>query len=271
MTEHDDMDAKEDFDNGSNNNDNLSKDELELMNFRKTTLKSDQDEDDESHDVIELTDPVDVYSEHMHELSESSVEKNMEAGTGELELTDPLFAEDSLDLKALKLERIEKQVDRLYSEFNSKLKYDAHKEKIIDQLHNELQEYKNGLINKQVASITKDLIKIIDDITRFTNYNMSDGNADVNVEKLINYINHISSDLEDILVMQDIKPFRSDDDVFEPGKQRVVKKIETDDPLMDKKVVESMYPGYELAGKILRPEMVAVNIHSGRSTEKDGK
>jgi len=49
---------------------------------------------------------------------------------------------NSLDLLVTKLYTLQ-------AEFQSKLKYDQHKDKIIDDLHRELQEYKSDLINKK--------------------------------------------------------------------------------------------------------------------------
>ena len=59
---------------------------------------------------------------------------------------DDLFSLEAIDLTALKLESIEAKLDNLYKEFQSKL--NAHKKKIIDDLHGELREYKDGLVKK---------------------------------------------------------------------------------------------------------------------------
>ncbi|MFW6052861.1 MAG: hypothetical protein ACOC8I_03015, partial [Desulfosalsimonas sp.] len=55
----------------------------------------------------------------------------------------------------------------LAEEFEAKLKYDDHKNRIIDGLHQELQQYREGLIKKYFHSMVTDAIKIIDDIRKF--------------------------------------------------------------------------------------------------------
>jgi len=265
MTEQDDMNTKK------NNNVQLRKDELEIIKPLEVNLEDNRDQNNELDNVIELTDPVSSYSENFEKPSDTIIETGIETEVDDLDIADQLLVEDSLDLKLLKLENIEKQVDRLCKDFNSKIKYDAHKEKIIDRLHSELQEYKNGLINEQILSIAKDIIKIIDDITRLRNQNISDNKSDLDASKLINYISTIGSDLEDILIMQDVTPFRADDDIFQPDRQKILKKVEGNDPSMDKKVIESLYPGYDFFGKIVRPEMVTVNIYANQSTGKEQK
>jgi molecular chaperone GrpE len=40
-----------------------------------------------------------------------------------------------------------------------------------------------------------------------------------------------------------------------------LKRIETSDPVEDRKVAESLKPGYEWDGKVIRPEIVAVFLY----------
>ena len=62
---------------------------------------------------------------------------------------------------------LRRQLQKLVSEFESKLKYDAHKNKIIDNLHDELQEFRDGVIKKHLHSMVMDLIKVVDDIRKY--------------------------------------------------------------------------------------------------------
>ncbi|MDM8539144.1 nucleotide exchange factor GrpE, partial [Desulfobacterales bacterium HSG17] len=77
-------------------------------------------------------------------------------------------------------------------------------------------------------------------------------------EKLLNLLKNIPSDLEDICSRQGITPFIGEGIDFDPTRQRVLKKIETQEKEKDKKVAESIHPGYEWDGDMIRPEMVAV-------------
>lgn len=51
------------------------------------------------------------------------------------------------------LANISGQIRELALSFESKLKYDAHKNKIIDDLHRALQDYRQGLLQKYLQRI----------------------------------------------------------------------------------------------------------------------
>jgi molecular chaperone GrpE (heat shock protein) len=146
----------------------------------------------------------------------------------------------------------------LNQEFQSKLKYDAHKEKVIDALHKELQDYKNDIIKKQMLSVFMDVIKVIDDIRKWTRHYRSQESASRDPLKLFKFIESIPSDLEDIFYWQGVKSFVGEGPTFDPTRQRVSRKIETSIQAQDHTVAESLRPGYEWEGKIIRPEMVAL-------------
>lgn len=166
--------------------------------------------------------------------------------------------ESSVDVTTLKLDGIEHQLESLHQEFQDKLKYDAHKEKMIDNLYQELQEYKNDLVKKHMASVVTDIIKIIDDIRKLTyHYRAKDPTAE-DLPKLLDMIEDIPADLENLLSWQGINPFTCDDGVFDPRRQRVMRGIDTPDKSEDRTVAESIRPGYEWDGVVIRHEMVDV-------------
>lgn len=150
------------------------------------------------------------------------------------------------------------KMDDLQEEFSRKLKYDAHKEKLIDSLHKELQLYKNDLVKKHVQSIIMDVIKIIDDLRKLSEHYHTYSPEEIEVEKLLRIFDRIPSDLEDIFFYQGVVPFECGGVEFDPKRQRILKNIETFDQSKDKMIAESIRPGYEWKGKILRPEIVAV-------------
>lgn len=167
---------------------------------------------------------------------------------------------------------LRRQLQKLASEFESKLKYDAHKNKIIDNLHDELQEFRDGVIKKHLHSMVMDLIKIIDDIRKYKAH-YAEQNTETSpaqtAQNLLDFMDDIASDLEDLFAWQGVSPFRCDDKKFDNNRQRVVKKIETDDPEKDKLVAASIRPGYTWENKVIRPEMIAVYVYNDDPTDKD--
>jgi molecular chaperone GrpE (heat shock protein) len=183
---------------------------------------------------------------------------------GPVETPSPPAAEASAAGEASESQQIlqvlaatSQQMDLLLQEFQSKLKYDAHKERIIDNLHAELQEYKNDLVKKHLLSVMLDVIKIIDDIRKWIQHYRSQEPDQRDPLKLFKYLESIPSDLEDIFYWQGVKPFTCAAKEFDPVRQRAVKRIDTQDRDQDKLVAESVRCGYEWEGKVIRPEMVA--------------
>jgi molecular chaperone GrpE (heat shock protein) len=166
-------------------------------------------------------------------------------------------------------DEIKDRLTELSQSFESKLKYDEHKNKIIDDLHKSLQEFRDGLVKKYLHRFITDIIKIIDDIRKFTSHHKDQPPSEETTEKLLKYIENISSDLEDLFSWEGVEPFTCDGDRIDTSRQRILNKIETDDPEKDKTVAERLRPGYEWDGKVIRPEMVSAYIYQKESTAED--
>ncbi len=165
-------------------------------------------------------------------------------------------------------DRMTRKLDALHDEFSKKLKIDAYKDKLIDNLHRELQAYKNDLIKKHVQSMVMDIIKVIDDIRKLSDHYLSMPPEDLEPEKLLELLHRVPDDLEDLFYYQGVKPFACKGAEFDPTRQRVLKRVETDDPALDKTVAESLRPGYEWDEKVIRPEFVAVYLYKEPSAEE---
>lgn len=173
--------------------------------------------------------------------------------------------EDVLGVIDGRLDAVENMLSRLSQDFEGKLKYDIHKEKIIDKLHQELQEYKQDLMKKLVLSFVLDVIKLADDIRKWISHFKALDPSQRDPIKLFRYLEAIPGDLEDIFHWQGVKPFSTSEGGFDPARQRALKKIPTDNPDLDKSIARSIRPGYEWEGKVIRQEMVAVYIYSGET------
>lgn len=160
------------------------------------------------------------------------------------------------------LEIVSDQISQLSASFETKLKYDAHKNKIIDELHQELQKHRDGMVQKHLHSMVTDVIKVIDDIRKFRAHYETVETSEQTAARLLDFMEEIAADLEDLFSWQGINPFTCDVKHFDSTRQRVVKKLDTDDPSMDKAIAQSMRPGYEWNEKILRPELVSVYVYN---------
>jgi molecular chaperone GrpE (heat shock protein) len=167
------------------------------------------------------------------------------------------------------LDAIQSQLVQLTDEFQGKLKYDAHKDDIIDRLHQELQEYKQDIVKKHILSIVLDVVKVADDIRKWIVYFRSLDVSQRDPVKLFRYLEAIPSDLEDIFYWQGVRPYSNTEGPFDPARQRTIKKIATDDISKDKTIAKSIRPGYEWEGKVIRQEMVAVYVYEDANSSTD--
>ncbi len=157
-----------------------------------------------------------------------------------------------------KLNEIEARQVTLEKEFQSKIKYDQHKETIIDNLHRELQAYKDDFKKQMLKPVILDIIQTIDSLNKMVKHYSSQNNSNIDPEKLLGVLEDVPSDLEDILYRQGVEPYQCEDDHFHPERQRILKTKVTDSESLDKSIAERARKGYEWEGKILRQEMVEV-------------
>jgi molecular chaperone GrpE len=154
------------------------------------------------------------------------------------------------------LSKIKESITDLVSQFESKLKYDKHKDEIIDKLHDENQLLRNDLYKKLVLPFINEIIFIIDDYSILFRKHSQTDVKDLDVAKLLKQFGGISDDLENVLEKNGIEPFSCDGDHLDSSKQKIIKTIPTDDPNMDKIICERVKKGYIMEAKVIRQEQV---------------
>lgn len=143
-----------------------------------------------------------------------------------------------------------RKVDGLQATFEREIRAEATREKVVDRLHAELQEYKNDLLMKVLRPIILDLIQLHDDMGKRID---SDPESPFALE-----LNLYRQGIEDALYRQGVEPFQTDDGPFDPRRQRAVRTEPTDHPDLNKQLAGRLRPGFRSGDKILRLELVAV-------------
>ncbi len=179
--------------------------------------------------------------------------------------------DDSDPLKAIvaKMEDVLQGQHRLEEEFKRKLTYDRHKEKIIDNLHAELQVHKNNFVKKILQPVVMDVILVMDDMDKTTRNFKEKEPSDIDPLNLLNLFDGFRSDLEDLLYKQRVEPFECNEERFDPSRQKVGKIVEVHDREKEKTVAERLRSGFEWEGEIIRPELVAVNKYKEEVEQTD--
>lgn len=166
-------------------------------------------------------------------------------------------------------EMIGERIDQLADLFETKIKVDTHKNKVIDNLHGELQTFRDGIIKKQFYSFVTDMIKVIDDVRKFKRHYDGMPPTAENMDSILNFLEGITSDIEDLFSWQGVVSFCCEDGILDTSRQRVINKIECGDPALDRMVAESVRPGYEWDGKVIRPEMVTIYMYVNNNLQED--
>ena len=154
--------------------------------------------------------------------------------------------------------KVLEEIIKLREEFNEKLKYDKHKEEMIDDLHNQLQQYKDNLVLKSYKPLVLDIISLIDSNNKKVDILKNQSINKLNSLKLLKNIEDFSEDLQDMLIRQGVEMFRSEGKVFDGLIHSPATNIETDDISRDKMIANTLKPGYILDDKVIKKEVVEV-------------
>ena len=168
--------------------------------------------------------------------------------------------EESLEAVTKAVEELSKKMDDMNALFVQKIQHTTHEEKIVDQMHAELQKYKDDMYSQLVRPILLDIIDVRDSILRMSKSYAAkpEGEQSVPLKVFSDY----AYDVQDILEKNNISIYEgSEGDDFVPIKQRPVKKIETAVSELHGKIADSLRPGYDYMGKTISPEKVAVYLY----------
>lgn len=151
------------------------------------------------------------------------------------------------------------KVEQLGKQFDAKIMHTTHEEKIVDQMHAELQKYKEDMYAQLVRPILMDIIEVRDSIMRMSKTFSERPEAEQVVP--LKTFSDYAFDVQDILEKNNITIYKSNEgDTFTPIKQRVIKKINTPVEELHGKIAESLSDGYEYMGKTLSPERIAIYV-----------
>jgi len=162
------------------------------------------------------------------------------------------------DTKIDVLNQIQTRLTDLQQSFDQKIKYDAHKEQLIDRLHQELQTYKADLQSRLIQPLLLDIIQTIDEMNKLIASYHARPVDTLDPQKLLQQLQTFPEDLKAILYRQGVDVYQTLEHSFDPQRHRVLKREETHDPALDKQISHSLREGYLWGDKILRPELVSL-------------
>jgi molecular chaperone GrpE len=151
-----------------------------------------------------------------------------------------------------------RRLDTLRAIFERELRAEETRERVIDRLHAELQEYKQDLLLKVQRPIFLDLIQLHDDVGKMIEARKASDAGTEQTEAVRPILTSIQTAIEDILYRQGVEPFVLDGNEFDPRKQRVISTQSTEEPALNKTVAARLRKGFIAGDKLIRPEIVSV-------------
>jgi molecular chaperone GrpE (heat shock protein) len=149
------------------------------------------------------------------------------------------------------------KMDSLNRLFSEKIRYMEHEDKIVDQMHKELQTYKEDMYAQLIRPVLLDTIEVRDSILRVADVYLRkpEGKQDIPNETFVGY----ALEIQDILEKNGVEIYKSKPgDSFAPVKQRAIKKVVTGNNELHGKVAESLSCGYNYNGRTISAEKTVV-------------
>ena len=156
-----------------------------------------------------------------------------------------------------RLDTLLAEMHSLRQDFDTKVKYDESKERLIDTLHLELQAYREGLHFKILRPLFLDLIAMYDDLGRIVDDTQAK-HSDVSSNQVIQNFVSCQETIEEMLRRNGVDAFCVEEGMFVPSRQRVLKVLITSDPTQDKQIARRVRKGFSYENRVLRPEIVDI-------------
>jgi molecular chaperone GrpE len=152
--------------------------------------------------------------------------------------------------------RLDQRLANLQALFDREVRAEATRERIVDRLHAELQDYKQDLLLKVQRPIFVDLIQLHDDIGKMIEAQPQE--EPDHAAAVRGRLESIRMAIEDILYRQGVEPFRAEGEDFDPRRQRAVGTVPTEELERNKTIASRLRPGFQAGDKLIRPEIVSV-------------
>jgi molecular chaperone GrpE len=147
---------------------------------------------------------------------------------------------------------LSEKLQSLETLFSRRLSYDAGKEKILDKLHAELQDYKSDIYAKLTRPIFYDIAVVLDDIRKIRSGLDTEKQSDSDA-----LVASIAESLVFLLDKYEVLPYASEPGTkYDATKQRMVRTKGTSDPTQVGLIAESISDGYLQNDQVIYPEKI---------------
>jgi molecular chaperone GrpE len=146
-------------------------------------------------------------------------------------------------------------VSELKADFESKIKYDESKDRTINLLHQELQDYRNDLNLQYLRPLAMEFVALYDNMAKIAESYRADS-TDYSSESIVQKLDESLQDIEDGLSRHGFEIYQAESEQVDRSLQHVQKTLPTNNPDRDRQVATRLRKGLRYGERILRPEGV---------------
>ena len=164
------------------------------------------------------------------------------------------------------IKALNEKIANLNNMFLKKIQSMEFEKNVVNDLHKELQGYKDDLYFKLIKPTLMDLIDMKNSFKR----GIENFSQKTEAEK-INFLETFIFEIDTILEKNDIEIYETDitnEQNFDVKKQKIVEKIETDKKENHGKVFKVKSNGYIYKGRVISPEKVEVYVYNEKAKEE---
>ena len=210
-------------------------------------------------ETVESTEEANTEKNSTEQISEETVDtENVEEPVKEKVVVVPDEVTEVLNQYLSSTADIQRTLRRLESKFAEEILNGENRDSAVKTMYKEMNEYKAGIVEKALKNVLYDIVDIRETMLSQIKYlREKNGAESISLDEFESY----TDDIADILEKHDVTIYKG-----EPGKenvavrQKIVRKVETEDEALVKTVAESLSYGYEYASKILYPEKISVYV-----------
>lgn len=158
---------------------------------------------------------------------------------------------------------ISEALRELMEAFKIKLQYDAAKQQVIDRQAVSLAKYEKGLIDELIYKIANPILIQYTNMMDIASHYAAIEKTPENFDRLLDEFIGFGSDLLQTVEDAGMTPFYADvGSRFDPHRQKVLKRVTTDNKDKDRTISRVICPGLERNDRVFRPLQAEVLIYS---------
>jgi molecular chaperone GrpE len=175
------------------------------------------------------------------------------------ETPSPVGEPDALLAAVQRLEaHVSAESGRILQAFGEKLAFDAFKEAQVERLHAEVQQHREGLLERTTRPLLNAVIRMHDDLGKAAASLRARPPGEITPERTFRLVDGFREDLELLLSQHGVEPFDPPGDVFDPRLHTALRTVDTHDPALAGRIAERLRPGFSHGDALLQKARVAV-------------